>query len=121
MFIPLIGEAAMVAPFIVQVRVVISLSGSFIVAERSLIDALQNPGSVFAVLLPGHVMVGGAASAVTARIFDFAFLFNKPWSVYCELPASEFSVESGIILFRVLSVMAKGKLLAAWFVRLFEP
>jgi len=78
LFIPLMGEAAIVAPTIIQVRVVMSPSVSLIVAARPLTAALQNPGSVFAVLFPGHTMVGGAASAVTLRIFDFAFLFNKP-------------------------------------------
>ena len=115
------GEDANVAPFIDQVRVVISPSVSFIVAARPLIEALQNPGSVFDILFPGQTMVGGAASALTLRIVDFLFLFNKPRSEYCELAANEFKEESGIMIFWVLNVTAKGKLLAAWLVMFMEP
>ena len=62
LFIPLMGDTAIVAPLIVHVRVVISPSGSLIVAARPLTAARQNPGSVFDILAPGQTMVGGAAT-----------------------------------------------------------
>jgi hypothetical protein len=90
LLIPLIGDAAKVAPLIVHVRVVISPSGSLVIASRPLFEALQNPGSVFVTMLSGQTMVGGAARELTVLNFGFDFLLKTLVSVYCELLINEF-------------------------------
>ena len=61
LFIPKAGEVVTVAPVIFQVRVVMSPSGSDMVAANPLIKALQTPGSVIDVIFAGQMTVGGAA------------------------------------------------------------
>lgn len=54
--IPAAGEAAVVAPVIAQVRVIVQLSA--IVASGTVTVAVQVPASAFCEMLPEHVIVG---------------------------------------------------------------
>ena len=82
LLIPLSGDEAMVAPLMVQVSVMISPSVSFTVAASPLLEALQTPGSVLVVILPGQTMVGGAARAFKGMKFRCIFFSIKLLSEY---------------------------------------
>jgi len=70
------GELAVVAPVIFQVRVVMLLSGSLVIAARPLNAAWQFE-VVFEVMSPGQVIVGGAARMLKGMKLGEDLLFNK--------------------------------------------